>query len=483
MANEYGVTKYGFIKKSADQILLDYNKSLEAEFPGIDTSPDEPGGQLIGVFSKPTMNYWEILEGIYSANYLDSAEGIALDKIGKIVDIPRLGASRSLARAVGLKGDENTVITTSLTIQTQVTNHQFKAKRSVTITLDSSIVVDVIVSNVQNTAQYYVKINEITKIVTSDSDATAEEIAQLLVQVINADTSALGVSAQLPSTPDGSFKIISNDLTQPFTPEFDAKLTVNEFWTPADFNSVEYGSIEAPTGSLTTIVTPVAGLSAVYNFQDATPGRIIESDADYRQRIKVEISRLGGGNLEAIVARMYEVEDVTHVRGFENRNNAIDSEGRPGHSIEIIVQGGNNQDIADKLWLIKGGGIKTYGNVHLTVVDSNGKTQDSNFSRPEPRYIWVKAILTVTDLFPGDGILTIGNNILLLGRTFGIADEIIYQKFYCPIYSVSGVETAVLQLAVTATPSETPSYVTTNIPMDDRQIGLFDTTRIEVTVA
>lgn len=482
MANEYGLTKYGFIKKTADQIRTDYQRNLKAAFPGIDTSPDSVGGQLIGIFDKDTIEFWEGLEAVYKAFYLNSAEGLSLDDVAKIIDIPRLGASTSEARAVGLKGTEGTLVDTTTIIQTQTTNHQFQNKRDVTISINSSMIVDLEVTDVQNNTDYFIKIDEITKTITSDGDATAEEIAEALVDIINIDSEALEVNAELPVTPDGTFKLFSNDLSQSFTPVFDTKLTVNEFWTPADFNSIETGDIEAPSGSLTIIITPVAGLTDVNNFQDAAPGREIESDTDYRLRIKLELSRLGGGNLEAIVARMYEVEDVTDVVGFENRKIVTDTEGRPPKSIEIIVQGGNDAEIAEKLWLVKGGGIETFGNVSEDIVDSKGKIQDLHFSRPEAVYIWVRATLTVDDLFPPDGIQTIENNILLFGRTFGIGEDIVYQKFFCPIYSVSGVEGAVLEIGETPTPSGPPSWVTTNITIDDREIGLFDSTRIEVTV-
>jgi len=482
MANEYGLTKYGFIKKTADQIRLDYQRNLKAAFPGIDTSPDSVGGQLIGIFDKDTIEFWEILEAVYKSFYLNSAEGISLDDVGKIVGIPRLGASKSEARAVGLRGTESTNVTTTTIIQTITTNHQFQNKRDTTISVNSSMINDVEVTDVQDDTDYIIKFNEITVSITSDATATAIEIAEALVDAINIDSEVLGVNAELPGVPDGTFKVFSNDLSQAFTPEYDAKLTVNEFWTPADFDSIETGDIEAPSGSLTVIVTPVAGLAEVFNFEDALPGREIESDTDYRLRIKLEIARLGGGNLEAIVARMFDIEDVTDARGFENVTMVTDGEGRPPKSIEIIVQGGNDLEIAEKLWLVKGGGIETFGDVSQIVKDSQGKDQNIKFSRPENVYIWIRVVLTTTDEFPPDGIATIANNLLLLGRTFGIGEDIVYQKFFCPIYSVSGVESATLELSETATAiGPATVWVTTNIAIDDREIGVFDSARIEVT--
>ena len=481
----YGLTRYGFIQKSADQIRQSYESNLQAEFPGIDTSSDAVGGQIIGVMEKTDLDLWDAMSGIYSASYLDSAEGVALDDIGELVNIKRAGA-KSAEAIVSLKGIESTLIDTNTIVATTQTNIEFKNKRDVTISVNSSILIDITVSDIQDSQTYFVKINEINVEITSGASATAISIADALAAKINLETATLGVNAELPSTPDGSFKVISNDLRTSFTPEVDSKLTLTDFWTPAEFISIETGDIEAPTGSITVIVTTVAGLSEVYNFDDAISGSDIENDAEYRNRIKLEIKALGGGNLEAIVARMFEVEDVTAVKGFENVSILTDGEGRPPKSIEILIIGGADADIANKLWYVKGGGIETYGSTSVIVDDSQGEPQTIKFSRPDETYIWIRVALTLSgtgDEFQSDGIPTKENNLLLVGRTFGIGDDIIIQRFYCPVYSVSGIESAVVELSQTATPTGPPvTWVTTNISIDDTEIGLFDSARIEVTI-
>ena len=61
----------------------------------------------------------------------------------------------------------------------------------------------------------------------------------------------------------------------------------------ASMRSIEPGPIEAPAGTLTHIVSGIAGWTRVVNQQDAILGRYVESDTDTRQRYEVSIGRLG----------------------------------------------------------------------------------------------------------------------------------------------------------------------------------------------
>ena len=105
-----------------------------------------------------------------------------------------------------------------------------------------------------------------------------------------------------------------------------------------------------------------------------------------RLRREQSLQVTGAGTLPSIVARLQDdVSGVTTVKGYENRTDVIDVSGRPPHSIEMVVEGGDDQDIIDTLWLVKGGGIQTFGNTSGVAVDSNGNNQTLYFSRPTPR--------------------------------------------------------------------------------------------------
>lgn len=150
-----------------------------------------------------------------------------------------------------------------------------------------------------------------------------------------------------------------------------------------DFESVEEGVIQAPAGTLTVIETPVTGWNSCINNEDADLGRDIESDAELRARRQNSLRVVGAAAVDAIRARILdEVADVTDVLVFENETDFTDIDGRPPHSIQVIAAGGLDQDIADKIWEVKAGGIQTYGtDVSLPVIDSQGIAHTINFDR------------------------------------------------------------------------------------------------------
>ncbi len=196
-----------------------------------------------------------------------------------------------------------------------------------------------------------------------------------------------------------------------------------------------------------------------------------------------EPRRLGGGSLEAIKARILnDVDGVILVKGFQNITMITDPvSGRPPKSIEILVEGGSDADIAEELWEVGGGGIETYGTESVIITDSQGDLRNMHFSRPVKAYIWFKITITTNTEYPIDGDTEIKENVVLKGRdTFGIGDEIIIQQFYCPIYEVPGVETALIEIQKTSDLTPPGSYVTTNLTLDDDESPLFDVTRITV---
>lgn len=158
----------------------------------------------------------------------------------------------------------------------------------------------------------------------------------------------------------------------------------------------------------------------------------------------------------------------------------------PPHSFEAVVEGGTDQDVADKLWGVKAAGIGTHGNISKTVQDSEGDDHTVKFSRPTPKYAWIDVELTLNseEDFPADGIDQVQANLQALGLTFGIGDDFILQKFYTPVYIVGGIATAVILIATTDTPVGPAPLGSVNIPIADNEILNFDDiSRITVALA
>ena len=70
--------------------------------------------------------------------------------------------------------------------------------------------------------------------------------------------------------------------------------------------------------------------------------------------------------------------------GEENDTDETNASGLPPHSIELVVYGGLDEEIAKAIHRRKGAGIQTYGNVTVPVVDAAGNIKNISFSRPAP---------------------------------------------------------------------------------------------------
>lgn len=147
--------------------------------------------------------------------------------------------------------------------------------------------------------------------------------------------------------------------------------------------ALDTGRTPANSGTITVIATPVSGWTGVTNAADATPGLDDERDAELRLRREQSLSRNASSPLDAIVAQVAEVSGVTQVRGWENTSSFTDSAGRPPKSIEILVLGGDDEDVARAIFAAKAGGIETVGGEVVIFTDGYGASRTVFFSRPD----------------------------------------------------------------------------------------------------
>ena len=155
--------------------------------------------------------------------------------------------------------------------------------------------------------------------------------------------------------------------------------------------SEEYGKITLPYGIVTKMVNNVTGFTAVTNLLEPTYGRKQESDIELRQSYIAKSALRSNTMIESIVGELLNnIENVESASGYENDTDYVDSRGLPPHSIEIIVEGGDNSEIAQAILRRKAGGIQTYGSIEVGVPGVYGDTIPVRFNRPDYLYTWLK---------------------------------------------------------------------------------------------
>jgi len=250
--------------------------------------------------------------------------------------------------------------------------------------------------------------------------------------------------------------------------------------------AIEPGAVLALAGTLTNIVTPVAGWDGVNNATDGSTGRDVETDPDLRQRAALSLQVTGAGTVEAIRARILEqIDDVTAVTIIENRTDTVDFNGRPAHSFETVVAGGADADIGQLLWEIKPAGIETTGNEFYEATDSTGSPQPIRFSRAVQVFIWVDVVLTPSgeDNLPVNIQAVVADAIIDFTSSISVGDDVIYQSLFVPIYrDIPGVGMAAVTIGASNNIETEPAYASENIIIADNEIARFDQSRITVNV-
>ena len=214
------------------------------------------------------------------------------------------------------------------------------------------------------------------------------------------------------------------------------------------------GPVLALAGTLTQIDTPVSGWDGVGNHVAMLTGLNEETDAEFRIRRIAALQGLGNATPDAIRGDLLLIEGVLSVTVFENDTDVIDSGSRPPHSIEVLVDGGTDADIAQAIWDSKAGGIATFGTESDTATDSQGNSQTMNFSRPIDIPIYLDITLTVDSDYPAGGDASVETAVLAWALTLEIGEDVIVYPYLVGSFDgIPGIVTIVIDIGIAPAPS------------------------------
>lgn len=398
----FGLDASGFTLKRLNDIRADLENAFRAEFgDDIRVGPSSIFGVLIGIFSEPLAEAWELAQGVWWVLNPDQAEGVQLDRAAAILGLEGLEATSSQVD-VDAFGDAGTVIPAG----SQVSH--------------------------DSTGAIFVTLAEAT--IPDDGGGTG--------------TISIATEAQ------------------------------------------ETGEVEAAAGTLTVIETPVTGWDSVTNPADAELGRDEESDPELRARIRDSLEIAGSATVEAIKARLEEVDGVLSVYVVENATGSVDAAGRDPHTFEAIVQGGDDTEIAEKIWANKAAGIRSVTTgagalaVTVTITDSQGFDHDIDFTRPETVEIWIDIqITTGGDIFTADEEDEIITAVLAEANSLGAGDDVRpwrLEKAVADLLLVQEHNDDVSDITIAL--GDSGAYDTlTEVVISETQIPDFDSLRTKVT--
>ena len=164
------------------------------------------------------------------------------------------------------------------------------------------------------------------------------------------------------------------------------------------------GPVYAAAGTVTGILTPAAGWTAVTNPAGSSVGLPEETDAEARARIASALSAGGGVSLDSLSAAISAVPNVRGCSVCVNETGNADSRGIPAHAIACVVYGGNPTALAKAIQAHKAPGIPTYGSTSVTFTDESGISHTVSFSRPATRLVYFMVSLTALPGFDGAAV-------------------------------------------------------------------------------
>lgn len=297
-------------------------------------------------------------------------------------------------------------------------------------------------------------------------------------RIAGAYSSVIVTFSGVPNTVIPSGTLVSQDTVQTkFSTAADATIGAGGTVSVACL-ATEFGAIAAPAGSITKVVTPMYGVTAVTNALAATQGRNEETDEELRLRRTHSVAIASQSLGDSLDAGILNVPNVTAGKVFENFTNSTDVNGMPAHSICCIVKGGSDNDIAQAIWTNKPLGATEYGNTTGIATDIKGRSHTVSFSRPVVVPIYVSMNISARTGYPTTALTDIKAAIVAWGLlNEGIGDEVILSRLYEPINTVAGFAVNSLNIG-TAAGATYPA----NIALAFDHIASFDAANITISV-
>ena len=166
-------------------------------------------------------------------------------------------------------------------------------------------------------------------------------------------------------------------------------------YTYGQFQNTVTGPIPCPTGSITDLVEPLAGVSAVENQVNGILGYDAESDNAFRARATANWLNIRARSIMgSIIDNVAQIDGVLSCVGMENpTGSSVTQNGvtMPAHSIYLAIVGGDNEAIARVIAKQKTLGAATVGTDVVSYRDEElGYEYLYNIQRPTPVNLYVK---------------------------------------------------------------------------------------------
>lgn len=477
---DYGLTPQGVNIKRLDVILDEMHTELSEKW-GVNTRQNTTSllNALITDVADSLAELWELGQDVYNNTYPTSAEGMYLDNAAQFAGIAREEEAKSYYHIL-CSGKEGTIIPASTLICTNMNPvTQLKPTNEIQLMRNAFNTASIKAASVDGNP-FTVVLNGVSYSVTPAKGTDALTALKALAEKI--------VDASFTASVDESnivLNIAAKEVTSQNVMILSENLTTENVGCVFVFETIEYGDIYLPDGSVTEIIKSVTGLDTVLNVGNYIKGRLEESDADFRRsyidKIFSHSSRMRDSIRSAILTN---VQGTTAVEVYENETDYVDALGRYPHSIEVVCDGGDATEIAQQILMTKAGGINTYGSTEIVVHGDGDDEITIRFNRPEYVKTWFHVELTIAKgmTIVADYADIVKTIIVDTVEKLGCGDDVIPQSiFLAQIYAkVSGIDFVEITMG---TGNDKPdAYTEKNVYVTERQRAITAESMVEVVI-
>lgn len=479
-----GLGAQGFVRARMPD-LLSALETAQAESlgPDLDTQSSVLS-RLNGISAERLAEIWELLEILSWSRSPDGATDARLDEVASLAAVSR---GRPSQVDVLLRGTPGTVIPAGTEISAPGSSVRWSLTTPVTLVATPVPSWKLKVTAALASTYYALDLNGAPHgFTTAGLAPSTANLAAALVLVVNA--AGLPLIARPPAgaafSIDMAWPNLSATVTVHPTVSGAVALTQGQailgFGTGV-FRATTPGPVPAPAGALTAIQTAVPGLEAVLNPMAAELGSDDEPDAAFRLRWLNSVSAPESASLDAIRAAILAVDGVTAVWLTENPS-PTPTGLLPPHSLELIVEGGQDQDIAEALWRVRPAGIPLVHvrgqRVGVSVLDAAGGAHELVFNRPAEIQAWlhVRYEAHPEEDLPDAVEDLLKDAVLRQGAALRTGEDLQISRLLAAAYLVPGV----YRLSIKVNDGQGPAWHDSYLKAGPAEIIRVDATRVYV---
>lgn len=237
------------------------------------------------------------------------------------------------------------------------------------------------------------------------------------------------------------------------------------------------GAIKILAGDVHLLTTAIDGLTGASNLEPGITGIVKEEDPALRSRgASATISR-GTNSMDAIYEGVRSL-NLPYIAIIEN-DEEVTVDGIPAKSFLTVVEGGTPEEVSRIIYDNKPQGVKAFGAILTTIMDSKGYPHTVGISRPTPTDVSI--IASITNL-PGasvDSATLVDEALVEYINNLNISEDV-YWSYLFPAILAKVPYIKINSITIKFTSG--PTFGITDLVISAQQRARTDTSKVVVNV-